>query len=223
VARLAAALLIALLVTGAPAAAQSTSRPGPWALDVRGVTSPVPEQTVFYPTLDRTALIPGRGFGFDLGVHLYLLNLGAARLGIGADLFYVRGKTTPLVPTPAAGSGTTASSVGQAVEVDLRMLAPQVSFNFGSREGWSYLSAGLGTADVVTRTAGVLPGRRQQSSRLNALNVGGGARWFVKSHLAVGFDIRMHNIGAGTVEAPAPLVATPSMRILTVAVGLSIK
>ena len=221
-ARLAAALLIALLLADAHASAQSTSRPGPWALDVRGVTSPVPEQTVFYPTLDRTALIPGRGFGLNAGVHVYPLNLGSARLGIGADLFYVRGKTTPLVPTPAAGSGTTAASVGQAVEVDLRMLAPQVSFNFGSREGWSYLSAGFGTADVVARTSGVLPGR-QQSSRLNALNVGGGARWFVKSHLAVGFDIRMHNIGAGTVEPPAPLVATPSMRILTVAVGLSIK
>ena len=221
-ARLAAALLIALLLTGAPASAQSTSRPGPWALDVRGVTSPVPEQTVFYPALDRSALIPGRGFGLDLGLHVYLLNLGAARLGIGADLFYVRGKTEPLAPTPAGGSGTIATSPGQRVEVDLRMLAPQVSFNFGSREGWSYLGAGLGTADVVTRTSGVLPGR-QQSSRLTAINVGGGARWFVKSHLAVGFDIRMHNIGAGTVGAIPPLAATPAMRMLTVAVGLSIK
>ena len=221
-ARLAAALLIALLLTGAHASAQSTSRPGPWALDVRGVTSPVPEQTVFYPTLDRTALIPGRGFGLDLGVHVYPLNLGAARLGIGADLFFIRGKTEPLAAIPAAGDGTTTASVGQAVQTDLRVLAPQVSFNFGSREGWSYLSAGLGTADVITRTAGISPGRRQ-SSRLTTMNAGGGARWFFKSHVAFGFDVRMHNIGAGTVEAPAPLVATPSMRILTVAVGLSIK
>ena len=220
--RLAAAPLIALVLIGAPASAQSPSRPGPWALDVRGVTGPVPEQTVFYPTLDRTALIPGRGFGLDLGVHVYLLNLGAARLGIGADLFYVRARTKPLAPAPVGGSGTITTSPGQTVEVDLRMLAPQVSFNFGSPAGWSYLSAGFGATDVVTRTSGVSPGRRQ-SSRLDTMNAGGGARWFFKSHLAFGFDVRLHHIGAGTVEAPAPLVATPSMRMLTVAVGLSIK
>jgi hypothetical protein len=220
--RLAAAPLIAFLLSAVPASAQSPSRPGPWAVDVRGVTGPVPEQTVFYPPLDRTALIPGRGLGLDLGVHVYLLNLGPARLGIGADLFYVRGRTRPLAPAPAGGSGTVTTSPGQTVEVDLRMLAPQVSFNFGSSAGWSYLSAGFGATDVVTRTSGVLPGRRQ-SSRLDTLNAGGGARWFFKSHLAFGFDVRMHNIGAGTVEAPAPLVATSSMRILTVAVGLSIK
>ena len=101
--RLATAPLIAFLLTGAPASAQSPSRPGPWAIDVRGVTGPVPEQTVFYPPLDRTALIPGRGLGLDLGVHVYLLNLGPARLGIGADLFYVRGRTRPLAVRASAG------------------------------------------------------------------------------------------------------------------------
>jgi hypothetical protein len=221
VARLTAAL-IALVLAAGPAAAQSAGRPGPWAADVRGVTSPVPEQPVFYPPFDRTALIPGRGFGLDLGVHVYLLDLGAARLGIGADVFYVRARTEPLAPTPASGDSALAPSVGQRVQTDLRLLAPHVSFNFGSREGWSYLSAGLGTADVVTRTAGVLSGRRQ-SSRLNAINVGGGARWFIKSHLAVGFDVRLHNIGSGTVIGPGPIVPTPAMRIVTVAVGFSIK
>lgn len=221
-ARLAAALLIALLVTSAPAAAQSTSRPGPWALDVRGVTGPVPEQAVFYPALDRTALIPSRGFGLGIGAHVYPLNLGAARLGFGADVVYVRSRTKPTPPAPSTGSNATPTPAGQAVELGMRMLAPQISLNFGSRDGWSYLSAGVGKTDVVTQTSGVSAGRRE-SSGLGAINVGGGARWFLKSHLAFGFDIRLHMIAAGTARETPPLVATPAMRILTVAIGLSIK
>jgi hypothetical protein len=231
VARHAIAVLMAVFLISAPAAAQSTSRPGPWALDLRGVTSPVPEQAVFYPALDATALVPSRGFGFNAGVHAYLFNLGAARVGIGADLFYVQARTKPPAPAPATGSGTTPAPAGQSVQLDMRMLTPQISFNFGSRDGWSYLSAGMGQTDVTSRTTGVLAGRRE-SSRLGTINVGGGARWFFKSHLAFSFDVRMHKMAAGTAgqlaatdpEEPAPPPgATPGMRILTVAVGLSIK
>jgi hypothetical protein len=121
---------------------------------------------------------------------------------------------------------------GQTGEIALRILAPQVSFNFGSRAGWSYLSAGLGTSDITTRTAGGRSPGRFEIRGLRTLNVGGGARWFVKSHLGVGFDIRMHAIAAGTTGAsgtpipgtppPAPVV-TPATRILSVAVGFSIK
>jgi hypothetical protein len=248
VGRLAAASLLAAFFLTTPAAAQSPSRPGPWALDVRGVTSPVPEQTVFYPTLASTALIPSRGFGLDLGIHAYLFNIGAARFGVGADLFYVRSKTKPPDPVPSTGTGggsatdpgTTLTPAGQNVELDMRLLTPQVSLNFGSREGWSYISAGLGQARVITRTSGALSGRRESSS-LDTINVGGGARWFFKSHLAFGFDIRLHNIGSGTAgqlpvipsgdtdtpDAPAPLpppvLVTPAMRVVTAAVGFSIR
>jgi hypothetical protein len=231
VARLSAALPIALLLISVPAAAQTTSRPGPWALDLRGVTSPVPKEPAFYPALDSTTLVPGRGFGLDLGVHVYPLSLGSARLGFGADLFYVRATTKPHPAAPSTGSSATPAAAGQSVELAMRMLAPQMSLNFGSREGWSYLSAGFGSTDVSTRTSGVSAGRRG-SSRLDTINVGGGARWFFKSHLAFGFDVRMHQIAAGTagrtgtgepnVPAPAP-VATPGMRVLTVAVGLSMR
>jgi hypothetical protein len=223
---------MAAFLFSAPAAAQSTSRPGPWALDIRGVTSPVPQQTVFYPTLAATALIPSRGFGFDVGVHAYLFNLGAARVGIGADLFYVQARTTPPAPAPTTSPDAAPAPAGQNVQIDMRLLTPQVSFNFGSRQGWSYLSAGMGQADVITRTSGALAGRRE-SSRLDTINVGGGARWFFKSHLAFGFDVRLHNIAAGTVEQPdsvagelalpPPVLPTPKMRMLTVAVGFSIK
>ena len=64
--------------TAVPAAAQAKSRPGPWVLDVRGVTSPVPTDPDYYPPL-AAVLVPERGFGVDVGAHVYLFNLGPAR------------------------------------------------------------------------------------------------------------------------------------------------
>src|SRR5688572_30383512 len=157
-------------------------------------------EPAFYPALDSTTFVPGRGFGLDLGLHVYPLNLGSARLGFGADVFYVRATTKPSPPAPSTGSSAVPAPAGQRVELAMRMLSPQISLNFGSREGWSYLSAGFGTADVATRTSGVSAGRRG-SSRLDAINVGGGARWFLKSHLAFGFDVRMHQIASGAAWA----------------------
>ena len=60
----------------------------------------------------------------------------------------------------------------------MNVVAPQLSFNFGTSDGWSYLSVGAGTARVNAEATG--------SS--SAINAGGGARWFMKRHLAVGFD-----------------------------------
>lgn len=221
-----------MLVSASTAAAQPPSRPGPWALDVRGVTGPVPDDQAFYPRLDASATIPDRGFGVELGAHVYLLNLGPSRLGLGAQLFNVRAVTEPPASSTTATPGTAAA--GQSIQLDLRIITPQVSFNFGSREGWSYVSGGVGTTGVVTRTAGVIAGRRE-SERLNALNVGGGARWFLKSHLAFGFDIRLHRVAAGTAgpieETPRPATpptppastATPGMMFVSVSAGLSFK
>jgi hypothetical protein len=194
----------------------------------------VPEDPAFYPRLDASARIPARGFGLDVGVHVYLVNLGASRLGLGAEVYNVRATTEPLAAA-ATGSGTgTAAATGQRVQVDLRMITPQVSFNFGSREGWSYLSGGVGTTEVVTKTAGIIAGGRE-SERLNSWNVGGGARWFLKSHIAFSFDVRMHRIGSGTAgpieETPPPLTPpttaattpTPGMTVVSVSAGLSFK
>jgi hypothetical protein len=231
-----AALVVAALLSASSATAQTVSRPGPWALDVRAVTSPVPDDATFYPRLHSTALIPDRGLGLEVGAHVYPLNVGAARLGVGASLFAVRHVTRPVAPAPSSssGSGTTTQVATQDVQIDLRTIAPQVSFNFGTREGWSYLSGGIGATDVVTKTSGAIVGRRQ-AERARALHVGGGARWFLKSHLGVGFDIRLHLVSSGTAgpieETPPPTTpptttgstATPSLRMLTVSGGFSFK
>jgi hypothetical protein len=247
VVRLGAVVLAVLWA--APAAAQTGSRPGPWAFDVRGVTSPVPGDPAFYPPLDASARIPARGFGVDVGAHVYLVTMGPARLGVGASIVTVRATTTPPAPVVAPGSAT-AAPAAQSIELDMQSLAPQVSFNFGTRNGWSYLSAGYGAMIVNTTTTGVAPAKRATGEswelrRLadvgdyNALNVGGGARWFLKSRMAFTFDVRLYRVSAGTVgpvvtetvvvegetsaDPPAVPEQTPGRMQLIVGAGLSFR
>ena len=120
-------VLLALLVLPSSVVAQSLNPgpPGPFVIDVRGVTSGVPTASVLYPQLTFQGVVPSRGFGFDIGAHIYRFLLGAARLGLGANYIRV--------------NGTSADA-----RVNLQMFAPQLSFNFGTANGWSFLSAGLG-------------------------------------------------------------------------------
>jgi len=209
--RPAAALIVAAAVmAAAPAAGQTPSRPGPWVLDIRGVTSAVPTDTMFYPALT-AGVVPSRGFGADVGGHVYLFNLGPARVGLGGSLIAVRA-TARSSNTPTDGAEP--SEPAQRVAMTLRAIAPQLSLNFGSRDGWSYLSAGVGVGSVNSRTEDSLPGERQ-SGRLRMVNYGGGARWFISPRLAFGFDLRAYQLAAGA--------GTPRVSIFAAGAGLSIR
>ena len=205
----AAAVLIAAaaVMAAVPAAGQTPARPGPWVLDIRGVTSAVPTDTTFYPTLTST-IVPSRGFGVDFGGHVYLFNLGAARVGLGANVIGVRATVN------AASTQSESAEPGQRVTLTLRAIAPQVSFNFGSRDGWSYLSAGLGLGSVSSRTENASPGERE-SGRLRTVNYGGGARWFMTPRLAFGVDLRAYQLAAGD--------GTPRVSVFAAGAGLSIR
>jgi hypothetical protein len=189
--RRAAACAVAAALISAPAVAQTSSRPGPWVLDVRGTTSPVPTDPDYYPP-QAAVLVPARGFGADVGGHVYLFNLGPARLGIGASVMTIRSTADAAAVTDEDGVTTP----GQRLVLTMRTVAPQVSFNFGTRDGWSYLSAGIGTGSVNTEATGGVEGSRK-SGQLRAVNIGGGARWFFTSHVAFGFDLRLYQIAAG--------------------------
>jgi hypothetical protein len=131
--------------------------------------------------------VPSRGFGFDAGGHVYLFNLGPARLGLGVNAIGVRG-------TAADANAT------------FTLIAPQLSFNFGTSDGWSYLSLGAGTARVTA----------EETGSSSAINAGGGARWFMKRHLALGFDVRVHMISADGDTMG-------SSTVLSTSVGFSVK
>ncbi len=209
------AITLGLVLGAAPAFAQQIGPPGPYVLDVRGATMGLPDAAEFFPPVTAAALIPGRAFGLDAGAHVYVASLGPARVGLGADLLWLRGTTASQEIQVASGSSAIVN-VGPAIHMTVKSLVPQVSFNFGSRGGWSYLSGGMGRATIVTTT---IPSTGEQTARLsgplNAISVGGGARWFVTPRLGVGFDIRMHKF--------APGKATPGATVLSVSVGFSLR
>jgi hypothetical protein len=187
-----AASIVLLLVLASRAAAQAPDPPGPWVIDIRGATSGLPSDTAFYPPISTETLVPSRAFGIDAGAHVYLFSLGPSRVGLGANYVRARG-TTPGV----AATFTT--------------VAPQVSFNFGTVNGWSYLSAGYGRAAMVTRVESVGGPDTQESGSLASLNLGGGARWFLTRHVGIGFDVRWHRLGG-----------TPGASVVSASAGFSV-
>ena len=207
--RVAPAVVIAFAVTATPGAAQTVSPPGPWIVDIRAATSSVPTDLSFYPAGDAT-LVPSRGFGLDVGGHIYLFTFGPSRVGVGANLVVIRSTATE----PASGEGDLPE---ERLSLNMRTVAPQVSFNFGSRDGWSYLSAGLGIGSISTRVEGVTTSERN-SGQVRAINFGGGARWFLSDRVAFGFDVRAHRLAAAGSERP-----TPGVNAVAVSAGLSVR
>jgi Outer membrane protein beta-barrel domain len=184
----------ALVLAVGPAAAQGQTAVGGYVIDLRGATSGLPKETAFFPGIPAETIVPARGFGFDVGAHVYLFRLGPSRVGLGAN--YMRAR------------GTAPGIVG-----NVRTLAPQLSFNFGTRDGWSYISAGAGRAWVTTtlddEESGLLT---TDSDGLNAVNYGGGARWFLRRHVAVGFDVRFHRVSG-----------PPKTNLFAASVGVSVR
>lgn len=221
-------LLAILLLASAPAAAQTLGpgAPGPYAIDLRGATSGVPQTQTFYPALPTGTTIPRRGFGFGVGGHLYPMQLGVARVGFGADFLLIRG-TSSTVGTTSTSGGTTSTGSGASsstgssssstattpvtfpdVTVTGRIVSPQVSVNFGSREGWSYLSAGYDIGSMSSTASGT-PELSLSTGVLKGPNFGGGARWFLRQRLAFGFDMRFHRL--------------PGAHLFAATVGVSIR
>jgi len=220
--RAAALALVLVLLAARPSAAQlpPADPPGPYVIDVRGATTGFPKHEAFFPLVPSGTIVPSRGFGIDLGGHVYLMRLGAARLGFGANLVRIRHSTSPQVPVGAPPQSPATRTIPD-VEATLTLIAPQLSFNFGNAEGWSYLGGGLGFAEVDTATSGTLAPAERGSGRLSSINVGGGARWFRNRHVAFAFDVRFHMVSAAT--PPLPRVGTPKTTLVVAAAGLSLR
>jgi len=229
------AAVLALMIVGtvaAASAAQTTAPPppsiptpdppGPYAIDLRGSTIGAPQSPRFYPPLPTGTLIPTRAWGLDVGAHVYLFRFGKARVGLGADLFRFRGTASPPAPvTSKTAPPSTAPPPIQTtpdITTSITTVAPQVSLNFGSATGWSYVSAGLGRAQVSAERSSFDKGQasRLESGQVTSQNFGGGARWFTSDHLAFTFDLRFHLLSPGTV-------GTPRARIVSASAGISLR
>ena len=172
-------------------------------VDAHGALSGVPSQAGFYPPLPEDALIAVRGFGVAGGGHTFFGELGPARLGLGATVTGVR-----------ATEGATS--------LTMWLLAPQLSFNFGTPQGWSYVSGGAGVGGLSGRLAAgdSVASQSRASGLVSTVNLGAGARWFMTRHVAFSFDLRLHRIGAKDEGEGGPTTATI---VGAASVGLSFK
>jgi hypothetical protein len=158
------------------------------------------------------AELPGRGLGIDLAAHVNIYRRRGFALGLGGHLTLARAtRTPPSVP------GEPALPV---VVTRFGSLGSQLSFNFGTGDGWSYISGGIGQSiwSIIPRGAHSLP---PDDERLRTFNYGGGARWFAKPHLAFTFDVRIHAIDPGQPHATGP--GSPRTPLLVIGAGVSVK
>jgi hypothetical protein len=158
--------------------------------------------------------LPGRGFGFVLGAHVYPLRTGIVAIGVGGELMRARGSKT-LEPLEEGGPE------GPTVRTRFESVSPQVSLNFGAREGWSYVSAGMGWTRFYMEREDLAATPPEDAPRLRALNYGGGARWFGRPHLAFAIDLRFYGVPAQEATATRPALA--KSRRLVISAGVSFK
>jgi hypothetical protein len=231
------AALAGLLWLGlsSPAAAQTAAatappeRPGPYVIDIRGATVSLPRDITYFPPIPSSTAVPTRAYGFEVGGHVYPLQLGPARLGIGATLVRARGTAAPAPPDDEDRDERSTTGLNTTPDMAslVTMVVPQLSLNFGARAGWSYLSAGIGRAQLSTKASAfvdeddddeVTAEELIDHDGRSAINFGGGARWFAKPRLAFSFDIRFHIVSAGGGDDP-----TPGSTLLSAAVGVSLR
>lgn len=206
-----------LLVFGAarPGRAQDPPPPIPrFALDLRATVPKftTEEELAASRGVAQTEL-PSRGWGGDVGLHIYLLKWKVVTFGLGGQLTLARA-----VKSPRPASAGVAAVEGLTER--FTSVTPQLSFNFGDGDGWSYISGGIGPAQrTLVPTGSDLSVIDEQ--RLRTINYGGGARWFIKSRLAFTLDVRFHQIdpAPGLLGLPGP----PRSTMLIIGAGASFK
>ena len=208
-------LTMAVFAPGAAAQEPDPEPIGRFAVDVRVALPKYPDDpetaTALAVTIDN---LPSRGLGLATGVNFYPARLGKhVALGVGAEwLMFSRGRKT-LDPTTEGGPSS------PTVTTRFSVLSPQVSLNFGGRDGWSYVSGGMGWASFTTELEATPVAEADGSTR--SINYGGGARWFAQEHLAFAFDLRFYRIDPQDAAPGRP--AYGGRRMMTFSVGISVK
>jgi hypothetical protein len=208
-------IVAACLFSARPGAAQGPPpKIGPFVFDAHGTIPRFPDddQQLADSRGLLAAELPGTGLGLHTGAQVYLLKWKAVTFGIGADLTLARAHQKE--------QQLSSSTYGRATTERFTHVAPEISFNFGDGDGWSYISGGLGTSTWSIVPDGAEP-TPADTEHLKTINYGGGARWFIKRHLAFSFDVRFYAIDPST---PLPgLPSGPRTTLLIMGAGISVK
>jgi hypothetical protein len=204
-----AVFVAALAVT--PSFAQTPQVIPPAVFDIRGLFLGLGQDDKTAEDLGiALADLPKRGMGGMAGIHVYPARRRGWALGFGAEGIFARGRA---IHTNA--DGTTS---GPRIERRFIGLSGNVSVNFGHREGWSYVTAGIGPTRFQSFTGESAP---EAGLAQTTFNFGGGARWFMTRHIAFGLDLRFYE----TKPIPTSLTqpGRERRRLMVVSAGIGIK
>lgn len=201
-----------MLATSLPAHAQPPEEPiGGYVFDVRGTLIPFVLNADLavnrgLPPLDT----PGRGFGYDLGGQVYVFRLWQITFGLGGSYHASH--------ADQRRGELSADPEGPTLRKRFSALSSQLSFNFGHRNGWSYLSGGLGSSRLS-----LFPRDAEEPAQrsANTLNYGGGMRWFLSRRVAFTIDIRLYAISPLPATDAGP--GSPRMTQIAFNVGASFR
>ena len=211
-----ACCLLACLALAAPAAAQQKEPIPLFAVDIRGAFARhKAEPSVATDLGVAPANLPSRSLGLVGGAHVYPLHSKRLTLGFGGNVVIAKGSATIDVVDPE----TEVTTKSPTVRRHFTAFSPEISLNFGHRNGWSYVSGGMfGRSklylDRADAPAAAAPYRK-------TLNYGGGARWFTTDHIAFSVDFRWYSVAEQV--ATAGVIAQPRTTLLVLSGGISIK
>ena len=209
--------LVLLIALPPGAEAQPTAGPiSRFVVDTRGSWARFKQDSAVSQGLqvDSTTL-PTRGLGITAGAHVYPFRFRRITIGLGVE--YARAGDSRTVKI--IDEETDEETEGPTITTTFDSLAPQISFNFGRDEGWSYLSGGIGTARMTSERADVPVTATPE--RTQALNYGGGARWFNSPRVAFTFDVRFYAISPRDATATVP--AYPRAKFMVLSAGLAFR
>ncbi len=227
------AFLLATTVSGV--AAQDDDPIGRYIVDLRGsVVNLGQNEEMAQVRRLRANQFPPRGIALDLGGHFYFLRLGPVTFGLGASFLSTAAhqpvvEPTPEDPTPGFPTFTPQDPTpdddemepfieGVPVTSRFTAISPQITFNFGHRNGWSYVGGGLGTSRLnVYPQQPTTPVQR----RARTLNYGGGARWFLTPNVALSLDLRFFAISP--LEQFGEQPGSPRQTLMAANVGVSVR
>ena len=210
----------AICIAGRPAWAQEPPPPIPhFVVDLHGVFPGFPVEQALADSrgLGPSGLseLPGRAFGGDIAAHFFPFRWRAITFGIGGRAMAARATKEP-DPIP----GTTLVTVTEKFSY----IGPELSFNFGTGTGWSYLSGGINVSrwSIIPKLPDGTdaPPQPPDEERLKTITYGGGARWFARPHVAFSFDVRFYAINP---SSPGALPPSPRTTLLVIGGGISIK
>jgi len=213
-ARIVGALLLCFAFA-APAAAQQDQPIGRFVADFRGVYGRHKvEPSVASDLGVEAGNLPARTWGVAGGAHFYFWHTKHITFGAGGETVWARGSRTPDITN---ADGTT--SPGVTVRRHFSTIVPEVSLNFGHRNGWSYISGGMFGTSTAYLDRGDLPA--SDVPHRSTLAYGGGARWFANDRIAFAVDFHWYSVAE--MAAGPTWVAEPRTTLLILSGGISIK